>query len=125
MPFINNGYVHQVDAIPTVGFSDPVLSYLSALRYSLDGIRMLREGYKKVMYLSISYVQYSSNQTHDLSTHRQDRVYSKLPVFGDGWCWLSDPSYLMISGRPLMMSCLYSNRILKYVSTHRRSDRRY
>jgi cytochrome P450 len=37
----------MVDAIPTVGFSDPILSYFSALRYTFDGIRMLREGYKK------------------------------------------------------------------------------
>ncbi|KAI9436537.1 cytochrome P450 [Lactarius psammicola] len=34
-------------AIPTVGFSDPILSYLSSLRYNFDGIRMLREGYEK------------------------------------------------------------------------------
>lgn len=34
-------------AIPTVGFSDPALSYLSFLRYNFDGIRMLREGYEK------------------------------------------------------------------------------
>ena len=72
MPLINNGYVHQVDAIPTVGFSDPIFSYFSAVRYSFDGIRMLREGYKKVMYLPISYVQPSSNQTHDLLSRRQD-----------------------------------------------------
>ena len=45
---MNNVYVYQLDAIPTVGFSDPILSYFSALRFSLDGIRMLKEGYKKV-----------------------------------------------------------------------------
>jgi len=39
----------QLRAIPTVGFSDPILSYLSFLRYNFDGIRMLREGYEKVI----------------------------------------------------------------------------
>ena len=46
---MNNGYVYQLDIIPTVGFSDPILSYFSALRFSVDGVRMLREGYKKVI----------------------------------------------------------------------------
>jgi hypothetical protein len=115
---IDNGYVYQLDAIPTVGFPDPILSYFSALQYSFDGIRMLREGYKKVIYLSFSYVNPSPGQTDDFRTRSQDRVYSKLPVFGDGWCWLSDPSYLMISGGPQMMSCLYSNQPSKYVSMH-------
>ncbi len=52
----NNGYVYQLDAIPTVGFSDPILSYFSALQFSVDGVRMLREGYKKVIYLSFCYM---------------------------------------------------------------------
>jgi hypothetical protein len=38
----------QLDAIPTVGFSDPVLSLMSAARYLYDGYRMLKEGYEKV-----------------------------------------------------------------------------
>ena len=38
----------QIDAIPTVGFSDPILSYFSALRFMFDDVRMLKEGYKKV-----------------------------------------------------------------------------
>jgi len=37
----------MLDAIPTVGFSDPILSYFSALRFTFDGFRMLMEGYKK------------------------------------------------------------------------------
>jgi hypothetical protein len=41
----------QLDAIPTVGFPDPILSYFSALQFNFDGVRMLREGYKKVIYL--------------------------------------------------------------------------
>jgi len=37
-----------LDAIPTVGFSDPILSYLSAFRFTIvDGIPMLIEGYQK------------------------------------------------------------------------------
>ena len=38
----------QLDAIPTVGFSDPLLSYFSALRFNLVGPSMLKYGYKKV-----------------------------------------------------------------------------
>ncbi|KAI9464594.1 cytochrome P450 [Lactarius psammicola] len=36
-----------LDAIPTVGFSDPLLSYFSALRFNLVGPSMLKHGYKK------------------------------------------------------------------------------
>ncbi|KAF8467577.1 cytochrome P450 [Russula ochroleuca] len=36
-----------LDAIPTVGFSGPLLSYFSALQFNFDGIRMLKEGYQK------------------------------------------------------------------------------
>ncbi|KAF8271107.1 cytochrome P450 [Lactarius quietus] len=36
-----------LDAIPTVGFSDPIFSYISALRFNLDGIPMLKDGYEK------------------------------------------------------------------------------
>ncbi|KAF8274996.1 cytochrome P450 [Lactarius quietus] len=36
-----------LDAIPTVGFSDPILSYISALRFNLGGIPMLKDGYEK------------------------------------------------------------------------------
>ena len=50
---MNNRYVSQLDAIPTVGFRDPILSYFSALRFSFDDVRMLREGYKKVIPLFI------------------------------------------------------------------------
>ena len=38
----------QLDAIPTVGFSDPILSYFSAFRFIFDGIPMLKYGYEKV-----------------------------------------------------------------------------
>ena len=38
----------QLDAIPTVGFSNPILSYLSALRFKLHGIAMLKYGYENV-----------------------------------------------------------------------------
>ncbi|KAI9465137.1 cytochrome P450 [Lactarius psammicola] len=36
-----------LDAIPTVGFSDPFLSYLSALRFNLGCLPMLKYGYEK------------------------------------------------------------------------------
>ncbi|KAI0261283.1 hypothetical protein BC834DRAFT_485408 [Gloeopeniophorella convolvens] len=36
-----------LDAIPTLGFSDPILSYFSALRYIFDGKRMVEEGCAK------------------------------------------------------------------------------
>ncbi len=38
----------QLDAIPTVGFSDPILSYFSALRFIFDGLPRLKYGYEKV-----------------------------------------------------------------------------
>ena len=39
----------QLDAIPTIGYSDPILSYISALRYNFfDGHCMIEEGYRKV-----------------------------------------------------------------------------
>ena len=43
----------QLDAIPTVGFSDPILSYFSALKFNLYGVSMLKEGYQKVIRLSL------------------------------------------------------------------------
>ncbi|KAF8271106.1 cytochrome P450 [Lactarius quietus] len=47
-PLINLGG-SQLAAIPTVGFSDPILSYFSALRFIFDGLPMLKSGYEKVM----------------------------------------------------------------------------
>jgi hypothetical protein len=41
----------QLDAIPTIGFSDPLLSYFSALQFYYKSIPMLKEGYEKVIYL--------------------------------------------------------------------------
>ena len=43
----------QLNAIPTAGFSDPILSYFSAAQFTFDGIRMLKEGYEKVICLSL------------------------------------------------------------------------
>jgi hypothetical protein len=37
----------QLNAIPTVGFSDPILSYFSALKLNFDADRILQEGYEK------------------------------------------------------------------------------
>ncbi|KAH9970800.1 cytochrome P450 [Russula compacta] len=37
-----------LDAIPTIGYSDPLLSYLTAFRYNFfDGIPIVKEGYEK------------------------------------------------------------------------------
>jgi hypothetical protein len=47
----NNTTLSQLDAIPTVGFSDPILSYFSALRFFFDGDRMFKKGYEKVICL--------------------------------------------------------------------------
>jgi hypothetical protein len=48
-PYVLNGTRFQLDAIPTVGFSDPILSYISVVRFFFDGVRMLNEGYQKVI----------------------------------------------------------------------------
>ena len=48
-PYLNDATCFQLDAIPTVGFSDPILSYLSAVQFNYDGVRMLRDGYEKVI----------------------------------------------------------------------------
>ena len=45
--------IFQLNAIPTAGFSDPILSYFSAAQFTFDGIRMLKEGYEKVICLSL------------------------------------------------------------------------
>jgi hypothetical protein len=47
----------QLNAIPTIGLSDPILSYFSALQFSFDGVRMLKEGYEKVNFLAL-YVRF-------------------------------------------------------------------
>ena len=41
---------YQLEAIPVVGFSDPILSYFTALRFIFDGFSMLKQGYEKVNY---------------------------------------------------------------------------
>jgi hypothetical protein len=39
----------QLNAIPTIGYSDPILSYISAAQFNLNGFGMLKEGYEKVI----------------------------------------------------------------------------
>ena len=75
----------RLDAITTIGFSDPILSYFSALQFYFDDISMLKEGYEKVICLT-PYVP-SSYWIDDTPTSRQDQVYFKSPTFGDGRCW--------------------------------------
>ena len=43
----------QLDAIPTMGFSHPILSYFSALQFYFKSVPMLKEGHEKVIYLSL------------------------------------------------------------------------
>lgn len=45
----------QLDAIPTVGWSTPGLSYLSAIRFIFQGKAILDEGYDKVRYHGFLY----------------------------------------------------------------------
>jgi hypothetical protein len=47
--YLNNDSCFQLNAIPTIGISHPILSYLSAVRYLFDGHRMLKQGYEKVI----------------------------------------------------------------------------
>jgi hypothetical protein len=44
----------QLNVIPTVGFSDPILSYFSALKLNFDADRMAKEGYEKVIYIFLN-----------------------------------------------------------------------
>ena len=90
MPYLNNVKRFQLDAIPTVGFSNPILSYWSALLYYLDCIPMLKEGYEKVNCLTP--YAHSSYRTDDAPTFRQDQICSKSPIFGDGLCLSPDHS---------------------------------
>src|SRR5260370_31374519 len=53
--FIADRRDSQLNAIPTVGFSDPILSYLSALRFIYYGLPMLKYWYAKVNAFSLSY----------------------------------------------------------------------
>jgi hypothetical protein len=61
---LNNATRFQLDAISTVGFSDPILSYLSALQFNFDGARMLKDGYRKVIGLSLYAPFLVSNDDH-------------------------------------------------------------
>ena len=81
---LNNVKRFYLDAIPTVGFSDPILLYWSALLYYLDCIHMLKEGYEKLTCLT-SYAP-SSYRADDTPTFGQDQICSKSPIFGDEWC---------------------------------------
>ena len=55
--FLNDLTHPQLNAIPTIGLSDPILSYFSALQFNFDGVRMLKEGYEKVNFLAL-YVRF-------------------------------------------------------------------
>jgi len=84
--YLNNVPRFQLGAIPTVGFSDPILSYLSVGRYIFDANRMLKNGYEKVICLLLYYAPSRIKSLTPLLTFRRVRVYLKFPDFGDGWC---------------------------------------
>ena len=107
MLYLNNVTRFQLDAIPTVGFSDPILSYWTAFLFYLDCVPMLEEGYEKVICLTPCVP--SSYRIDDIPTFRQDQICSKLPIFDDGWCLQPDLISLMISRKPQMMSYLGRN----------------
>jgi hypothetical protein len=46
---LNNLTRFKLDAIPTIGFSHPILSYLSAVKFNFDDVHMLKDGYEKVI----------------------------------------------------------------------------
>ena len=48
LPVLIDSGRSQLEAIPVVGFSHPILSYFSALRFIFDGVPMLKYGYEKV-----------------------------------------------------------------------------
>ena len=50
-PSLSNVTLSQLDAIPTIGFSDPILSYFSAIRYIFDSVRMINDGYETVIFV--------------------------------------------------------------------------
>ena len=66
-PYLNNVPRSQLSVIPTVGFSDPILSYLSVVQYTFDGDRMLKNGYEK----AICNIYPFLNRIVDASTYLQ------------------------------------------------------
>ena len=50
-PSLNSVTLSQLDSIPTIGFSDPILSYFSAIRYIFDSVRMISDGYETVIFV--------------------------------------------------------------------------
>ena len=55
---------------------------------------MLKEGYEKVIHLPLNHIHLAlyKTQADDVPIYRQNQVYSKLPLFGDGWLWFLGPS---------------------------------
>ena len=49
---LKGGVVRQLRHIPTIGPSAPILSYWGAVRYSIDGMSVAMEGYRKVKRLT-------------------------------------------------------------------------
>ena len=84
---LNNVARFQLNAIPTVGFSDPILSYFSAVHFIFDGVRMLKEGYQKVIRLSHAHpsIELMMFLLLDKTRSIQNRQFSEM----DGAsCWI-------------------------------------
>src|SRR5258708_32210215 len=93
----------QLDAIPTVGYADPILSYFSALQFYFDGIRMFKEGYEKAITLSFisTLPRIDEHPTFILS-----QAYSKSPIFGDAWSSLLDLRFSLPPRGSWVNSCV-------------------
>jgi len=78
----------QLDAIPTVGFSDPILSYFTALRFVFDCLPMIEQGYKNVITSVLIILPLFLQLLTFSSLLRRVEVYSRLPDFGGGRYWL-------------------------------------
>ena len=88
MLFLNDLTRFKLDAIPTVGLSGPILSYLSAIQFIFDDIRMLKDGYEKVVYLSLYVLLYLTDDSAalDKAGFIQNRHFSKMDGAGCRAC---------------------------------------
>ena len=50
-------YFFQLPNVPTIGYTAPLLTYLSAMKYIIKGREMIQEGYNKVCILHFPLAQ--------------------------------------------------------------------
>lgn len=86
-PYLNNltPVLFQPDAIPTVG-SDLIILHMSALRFHVNSIPVLKDGHDKVMSLS--------HRTDDALTFRQNKTtnFRRSMSFANGPQLIADIS---------------------------------